>query len=229
MMDFDANSAAAAYKLSKFKIPKKVGATGSSTSLSGSNYDAGHNSGGVNRGGVPSFHSSPGLPFPSPTTNTKKLYHKSGYTASLSSSATSHLKPYLKPRPQKTPKKSLSSSQKKIKNKDPLYSPFGKTTSSASSATSSHPSSDHPSNRQKTKIDRYHEDLYDNVELEQQFVLRLPVAAAASLRAALQSEASDIKDRLGIEFQQDLRKASVRWDGYIYPARFQVRVMILFC
>jgi len=59
------------------------------------------------------------------------------------------------------------------------------------------------------------------VELEQQFVLRLPLAAAASLRSALQSEAPDIKDRLGIEFQSDLRKASVRWDGYIYPARFQ--------
>jgi len=70
-------------------------------------------------------------------------------------------------------------------------------------------------------VDRYHEDLYDNVELEQQFVLRLPLEAASSLRSALHSEAPDIKERLGIEFQSDLRKASVRWDGYIYPARFQ--------
>merc|ERR1712228_625341 len=100
-----------------------------------------------------------------------------------------------------------------------LYSPFKTSASSAAAASSSIPhSADHP-NRKKN--DRYNEDLYDNVELEQQFVLRLPTAAAASLRSALHSEASDIKDRLGIEFQPDLRKASVRWDGYIYPGRFQ--------
>ena len=178
-MNFDET---AAFKLSKFKIPKKVGAA-------------------EKTGGVPTL-------LPSATT-TKKLYHKGA------ASTTTVLKPYLKPRPQKIPK----SAQKK-KKKDPLYTPFksGASSAAASASAATAASSDHP-HRQKN--DRYYEDLYDNVELEQQFILRLPAAPAASLRSALQSEAPDIKDRLGIDFQSDLRKASVRWDGYIYPGRFQ--------
>ena len=185
-MDF--NNSLTAFKLSKFKIPKKIG--------SGSN----------------SSHTSQHSPGTS--TSTKKLYHKGP-------SATTHLKPYLKPRPQKLQKNSKTSLKKKS-SKDPLYTPF-KTSSLSTSFVSASVSSTstHSTEAQRHKNDRYYEDLYDNVELEQQFVLRLPLAAAAGLRSALQSEAPDIKDRLGIEFQPDLRKASVRWDGYIYPARFQ--------
>jgi len=128
-----------------------------------------------------------------PPSATKKLYHKS--TSQLG-------------RPPKH--------QARLpREKDPTYMPF----KSASSVSSG--SMNYVDPNKSRKQDRSYEDLYDNVELEQQFILRLPTAAAASLNAALESEAPNIKDRLGIEFKSDLKKANVKWDGYIYPARFQ--------
>ena len=59
------------------------------------------------------------------------------------------------------------------------------------------------------KNNKAYEDPYKNVELEQQFLLCLPAAATGSLRTSLQSETSNIKDRLGIEFMADMGKANV--------------------
>jgi len=57
------------------------------------------------------------------------------------------------------------------------------------------------------------------VELESQFVLRLPEFAAEELRKALRAGSMNVKDRLSIQLEQDMRHAMIRFDNWIYPAK----------
>ncbi|KAH9424697.1 TATA-box binding protein associated factor 7 [Dermatophagoides pteronyssinus] len=59
----------------------------------------------------------------------------------------------------------------------------------------------------------------DNFELESQFILRLPSLPAASLRAAIKSGVLNLKDRLSIQIDQDIRNGIVRFDGWVLPAK----------
>jgi len=58
------------------------------------------------------------------------------------------------------------------------------------------------------------------IELENQFLLRLPSEPASALRKAIQKGSADLKDRLTIQMQPDnpsnpcLRRGNVRFDGY---------------
>ncbi|XP_054153129.1 transcription initiation factor TFIID subunit 7-like [Oppia nitens] len=56
-------------------------------------------------------------------------------------------------------------------------------------------------------------------ELESQFVLRLPSLAAASLRAAVRSGVMNLKERLTVQIEPDIRRGTVRFDGWILPAK----------
>lgn len=56
------------------------------------------------------------------------------------------------------------------------------------------------------------------VELESQFILRLPPVPAASLRATVASGVS-LKDRLNIQVEPDMRHGKVRFDGWSLPAK----------
>ena len=57
------------------------------------------------------------------------------------------------------------------------------------------------------------------IELESQFILRLPSVAAASLKAAVQAGVTNLKDRLSIQLQPDMRHGTVRFDGWVLPAK----------
>lgn len=55
------------------------------------------------------------------------------------------------------------------------------------------------------------------VDLETQFILRLPEDPATVLREAIQSGAPNLKERLSISLEGDLRKGMVRVDDrYLY-------------
>jgi len=58
------------------------------------------------------------------------------------------------------------------------------------------------------------------IDLENQFILRLPAVPATALRAAVQSGVN-LKDRLTIQIEQDqaLRHGKVRFDGWSLPAK----------
>ena len=56
------------------------------------------------------------------------------------------------------------------------------------------------------------------VELESQFLIRLPGVPAASLKATVASGVS-LKDRLTIQLEPDLRHGRVRFDGWSLPAK----------
>ena len=65
-----------------------------------------------------------------------------------------------------------------------------------------------------------------NVELENQFILRLPSEPAAALREALRSGAGNIKERLSIQMEPEthtndprLRKGIVEFDGWNMTAK----------
>lgn len=60
------------------------------------------------------------------------------------------------------------------------------------------------------------EGLYD---LEQQFVLRLPPGPAMALRRDVQSAAMNLKDRLSIEIQPDMRHGRVTYGGHVFSAK----------
>jgi len=85
-------------------------------------------------------------------------------------------------------------------------------------------------------------DPSDNYEQESQFILRLPSLPAASLRAAVKSGKGrelnqfrldtkftlfsfhlagvlNLKDRLNIQIEQDMRNGVVRFDGWVLPAK----------
>lgn len=59
----------------------------------------------------------------------------------------------------------------------------------------------------------------DPVELESQFVLRLPPTPAAALRAAVRSGVMNLKDRLMIQIDTDMRHGAVRYDKWNLSAR----------
>lgn len=59
----------------------------------------------------------------------------------------------------------------------------------------------------------------ENVELESQFILRLPPVQAASLRAAVKSGVLNLKDRLTIQLDDDMRHGFVRFDDWTMPTR----------
>ncbi|XP_013776934.1 transcription initiation factor TFIID subunit 7-like isoform X1 [Limulus polyphemus] len=52
------------------------------------------------------------------------------------------------------------------------------------------------------------------VELENQFILRMPPTPAASLRAAVRSGVMSLKDRLTIQVEPDMRHGTVRFDKW---------------
>lgn len=57
----------------------------------------------------------------------------------------------------------------------------------------------------------------DGADLETQFILRLPEEPAMALREAIQSGAPNLKERLSISLENDLRKGMVRMDDrYLY-------------
>lgn len=56
-------------------------------------------------------------------------------------------------------------------------------------------------------------------ELESQFVLRLPLAPAQSLRHAIREGMTTIKDRLFISMESDMRRGTVRFDNWYLPAK----------
>lgn len=55
-------------------------------------------------------------------------------------------------------------------------------------------------------------------ELENQFILRLPPVPAASLRAAVGSGVN-LRDRLSIQIEQDMRHGKVQFDGWSLPGK----------
>lgn len=57
------------------------------------------------------------------------------------------------------------------------------------------------------------------VELESQFILRLPSEAAVELRRLLRSGAMNIKDRLSIQLENDMRHTTIRFDNWVYPGK----------
>lgn len=59
----------------------------------------------------------------------------------------------------------------------------------------------------------------DAFEMESQFILRLPHLPAASLKAAVKSGVQNLKDRLSIQLDPDIRNGKVRFDGWVLPAK----------
>lgn len=57
------------------------------------------------------------------------------------------------------------------------------------------------------------------VELENQLILRLPPTPAASLRAAVRSGVMNLKERLTIRIESDMRHGMVRFDKWILPSK----------
>ncbi|UXI16951.1 Nuclear transcription factor [Sarcoptes scabiei] len=62
-------------------------------------------------------------------------------------------------------------------------------------------------------------DSQENFELESQFILRLPYIPAASLRVAIKSGVLNLKERLTIQIDEDIRNGTVRFDGWVLPAK----------
>ena len=58
-----------------------------------------------------------------------------------------------------------------------------------------------------------------NYEVENQFIIRLPPLPAASLKAVVQSGVLNLKDRLSIQIDQDMRHGTLRFDGWTMPAK----------
>ncbi|XP_035791999.1 transcription initiation factor TFIID subunit 7-like [Anopheles albimanus] len=59
----------------------------------------------------------------------------------------------------------------------------------------------------------------DAAELETQFIMRMPREPAALLREAIQSGANNLKDRLSIRLDNDLRYGEVRFDHWLLHAK----------
>lgn len=57
------------------------------------------------------------------------------------------------------------------------------------------------------------------VELESQFILRLPPEPAKAVREAIRSGSSNIKDRLSIKIENDMRYGEVRMDHWLMNAK----------
>lgn len=59
----------------------------------------------------------------------------------------------------------------------------------------------------------------DVAELETQFIMRMPKEPSAALREAIQSGANNLKDRLFIRLDNDLRYGEVRFDHWLLHAK----------
>ncbi|XP_063703512.1 transcription initiation factor TFIID subunit 7 [Culicoides brevitarsis] len=59
----------------------------------------------------------------------------------------------------------------------------------------------------------------DGVELENQFILRLPEEPAQALREAVREGANNLKDRLSIRLDNDVRYGEVRYDQWLMHAK----------
>lgn len=59
----------------------------------------------------------------------------------------------------------------------------------------------------------------DGVELENQFILRLPEEPAKVLKEAILSSNSNLKDRMSIQLDNDLRYGEVRFDHWLLHAK----------
>ncbi|XP_035213879.1 transcription initiation factor TFIID subunit 7-like [Stegodyphus dumicola] len=57
------------------------------------------------------------------------------------------------------------------------------------------------------------------VEVESQFILRLPPTPAAALRAAVRSGVMNLEDRLSIQLEADMRNSTVQFDKWTLPAK----------
>ncbi|GAB6027283.1 transcription initiation factor TFIID subunit 7 [Chamberlinius hualienensis] len=57
------------------------------------------------------------------------------------------------------------------------------------------------------------------VELENQFVLRMPEPACHELRKLIRSGSNSVKERLKIAVENDMRHGTVRFDNWIWPAK----------
>lgn len=67
----------------------------------------------------------------------------------------------------------------------------------------------------------------DGADLETQFILRLPEEPAMALREAIQSGAGNLKERLSISLENDLRKGMVRLDDrYLYAKVVDIPTII---
>ena len=73
-----------------------------------------------------------------------------------------------------------------------------------------------------------------NVELENQFILRLPTEPAKALREALRSGAGNIKERLSIQLEPEkgtadprLRKGIIEFDGWNMSAKVPIIIFRL--
>ncbi|XP_058459213.1 transcription initiation factor TFIID subunit 7 [Malaya genurostris] len=59
----------------------------------------------------------------------------------------------------------------------------------------------------------------EEVELETQFIMRMPLEPAKLLREAIQTGANNLKDRLAIRLDADLRYGEVRFDHWLLHAK----------
>ncbi|KAI8124541.1 Transcription initiation factor TFIID subunit 7 [Lucilia cuprina] len=69
----------------------------------------------------------------------------------------------------------------------------------------------------------------DGVELENQFILRMPEEPAKVLREALQQPNSNLKDRMTIQLDNDLRYGEVRFDHWLLHAKIVDLPTIIEC
>lgn len=72
-------------------------------------------------------------------------------------------------------------------------------------------------NKSKDKLKSHKNDIPKLTELENQIVLRMPEPYASHLREALQI--GSLKDRLQIDLEEDMRHATVKFDGVVFAAK----------
>lgn len=70
---------------------------------------------------------------------------------------------------------------------------------------------------QAVTISAFKED--GNYEIENQFILRLPSGPAAALKSVVASGVLNLKDRLSIQIEQDMKHGTVRFDNWILPSK----------
>ena len=59
----------------------------------------------------------------------------------------------------------------------------------------------------------------ENYEVENQFILRMPSGPAAALKSVVASGVLNLKDRLSIQIETDMRRGTVRFDNWILPTK----------
>lgn len=68
-----------------------------------------------------------------------------------------------------------------------------------------------------TTVSAFKED--GNYEVESQFILRLPSGPAAALKSVVASGVLNLKDRLSIQIEPDVRHGTVRFDNWLLPSK----------